>query len=148
LNKIFILKVISKNGNVLKCPTLDTVDSVEILNQVFNLTLAQVSGVATIKSRDRGVGFNFKLKAPIKLNPAKFQNFEFMINGDKFVGQLLINLGQPPKLGDLILITVVKTGYHFEDHQIASWLKLYGVIEGEKKIFSALSWGLLFGLID
>jgi len=89
--------------------------------------------VATIKSNDRGIGFNFKLKAPIKLNPAKFQYFEFVINGDKFTGQLLINLGQPPKLGDLILVTVVKTGFHLEDHQISAWLGLYGTIEGELK---------------
>lgn len=127
------LKVTSKNGVVLKCPTLDTIDSVELLKQVFNLTLSSVFGVATIKSENRGVGFNFKLKKPIKLNPANFQTFEFIIRNDTYQGTLLLNLGSPPKLGDLVLLTVARTGYHFDDHQIYAWLNLYGRVEGELK---------------
>jgi len=129
----FVIKVTSKNGVTLKCPTLDTIDSVELLKQVFNLTLSSVFGVATIKSENRGIGFNFKLKSPIKLDPSKFQEFEFIINNDTYRGTLLLNLGNEPKLGDLILITVAKTGFHFTDQQIYAWLNLYGRVEGELK---------------
>jgi len=70
--------VLTKNGEVLKCPTLDILDSIKILEQVFKITTAHVFGIATIKSQDRGVGFNFKLKEPMKIDIGRLDTLFYL----------------------------------------------------------------------
>jgi len=107
--------------------------------------------VATIKSRDRGIGFNFRLKTALKIDTARLhirlpscfsnfslncnyitrlQTFHFIINNETFSGKLLINVGEPPKLGELVIVQAQRTGFHLTEAQIAKWLTHFGNIEG------------------
>lgn len=113
---------------ILKSPTLNTVDAVEILKQVFNLAVADVIGVATNKSPGRGIGFNFKLKQPFKIIPSKLQEFKFVIGDATFSGRLLTNVGVAPSLGELVQISIVRTGFHLSDEQLRSWLTPFGTL--------------------
>jgi len=129
----YFSKVLTKNGEPLKCPTLDTIDSITILNQVFGISLAQVHGIATIKSADRGIGFNFKLKEAVNIDISTLKNFEFIIDKSVFTGRILLSIGAAPKLGELVLVTVARTGFHLSFDHIRAWLSLFGTIVGELK---------------
>jgi len=113
---------------ILKSPTLNTIDAVEILRQVFGLPKSSVFGVATNKSPGRGIGFNHKLKQPIKIVPSKLLDFTFIIGESTFTGRLLTNVGVAPSLGELIQVSIVRTGFHLTDEQISAWLSAYGTI--------------------
>lgn len=117
----------------MKSPTLNTTDAPEILKQVFGLSLSHVKGVATIKAQNRGIGFNFWLKQAVRFNPARFQEFSFVIEGATFTGRLLLNTGVAPSLGETVQVSVVRTGFHITEEQIASWLSVYGTVEGNLK---------------
>jgi len=103
------------------------------LDQVFKIPLSAVFGIATIKSRDRGIGFNYKLKSAHDIDLAGLQSFEFRIGEDTFKGRILINLGPAPKLGDLVLVSVQRTGFSLSLDQIKKWLRVYGEIGGDLK---------------
>jgi len=60
--------VLTKNGDVLNCPTLQSKDEVLIINQVFNIPITAVFGIAFIQAPDRGIGYNFKFKALKEIN--------------------------------------------------------------------------------
>jgi len=125
---LFLQKVLTKNGVILKSPTLNTIDAVEILKQVFGLTTKVVFGVATNKSPGRGIGFTFKLKQNIKIIPSKLQEFSFIIGESKFTGRLLTNVGIAPSLGELVQVSVVRTNFALTEDQIALWLSAYGQV--------------------
>lgn len=61
----------------------------------------------------------------------RFENFNFELAGDRYKGKIYIPLGPPPILGDLIIITVKRTGLSLTETEINNWLKLFGSIEGE-----------------
>lgn len=103
-------------------------DAVEILKQVFGLALQQVFGVATNKSPGRGIGFHFKLKQPIKIVPSKLQEFAFVIGEARFTGRLNTNVGVAPSLGELVQVSILRTGFQLSEDQLAAWLNAYGVI--------------------
>jgi len=44
-----------------------------------------------------------------------------------------VSLGPPPKLGDLIIVSVQRTGFHLTLDQIRKWLNIFGTICGELK---------------
>jgi len=52
---------------------------------VFGIPEEQLFGIATIK----GSGFNFALKQPQTIDLAKYQEFSFTIEDDKYKGHLL-----------------------------------------------------------
>jgi len=52
---------------------------------------------------------------------------------DHYTGKIFLPLGPPPILGDSIIITVRRTGFGLSDHQICSWLRLFGNIVGQLK---------------
>lgn len=120
--------MLTKNGQILKSPTLNTIDDVEVLKQVFGLTTKSVFGVATNKSPGRGIGFTFKLKVPIKIVPSKLQEFSFIIAEAKYTGRLLTNAGVAPVLGDLVQVSIVRTNFAFSEDQIIAWLSAYGSV--------------------
>lgn len=61
----------------------------------------------------------------------RFENFEFQLAGDKYKGKIYIPLGPPPVLGDLMIITIKRTGLALTETEIYNWLRLFGSIEGE-----------------
>jgi len=42
-------------------------------------------------------------------------------------------VGPPPKLGEPVIVTIKRTGFHLTIDQITKWLELFGTIEGELK---------------
>lgn len=63
-------------------------------------------GIATIKPKDRGIGFNFKFKASEQIDIVKLKEFKFEIGADKYEGQILLSMGTTPKLGELVSVFV------------------------------------------
>jgi len=62
---------VSVNGEKLLTPSIDEIEALELLRQVFSVNKSNVFGVAIIKSKDRGVGFNFKLNNPIEIDVSR-----------------------------------------------------------------------------
>lgn len=123
--------MVSKNGTLLKCPTVRPIDSLIILEQVFHLSLSHIYGIASIKNDTRGMGFNFKFKEKHNIDVFALKDFKFTIGADNFEGRILLSAGPPPKLGDPVLVSVERTGFHLSIQQIRNWLSLFGSIEGE-----------------
>jgi len=42
-----------------------------------------------------------------------------------------LSLGAPPKIGEPVIVSVQRTGFHLSLLQITQWLELFGTIEGE-----------------
>jgi len=94
----------------------------EIFRQVFKLPDLLLYGIATIKSSKRGIGFNYKLKESIEIDLSRYQEFEFKIDENVYKGGIYIPLGPPPALGDNIIVTVKRTGFHLEIPQVKKFL--------------------------
>jgi len=66
---------------------------------VFKISEADVYGLAEFKSKDRGIGFNFKLKKPINIDLGLFEVFQFQIGQNIYTGKIFVPVGPPPELG-------------------------------------------------
>lgn len=85
---------------------------------MFKLPDSLLFGIATIKSSNRGMGFNYKLNAPTEIHLSRYQEFEFKVEDNTYKGSIYIPLGPPPELGDPIIITIKKTGFHLTHDQV------------------------------
>ncbi len=126
-----LTEVTTKNGAKFLNPSLSIEDAKELWVQVSGLSFDIIFGVAIIKTKDRGVGLNFKLKEPVPLDLDKFRSFSFQIGPDTFKGCLFEERGPPPELGESVIVNVNRTGWHLEDHQIIEWLSLFGTLESK-----------------
>jgi len=72
-------------------------------SQVFKIDESSVFGLAEFKSKDRGVGFNFKLHNPVSLNLKEFEIFTFKIENNVYTGKIFVPLGPPPELGIIVI---------------------------------------------
>jgi len=68
-------------------------------SQVFKIGEGSVFGLAEFKSKDRGIGFNFKLHNAVSLNLKDFETFTFKIEENIYKGKIFVPLGPPPELG-------------------------------------------------
>ena len=124
-------EVNTKNSEILLSASFNVLDALAMWEQVFKQKKDLVFGVALIKTKDRGVGVNFKLKKGLSIDLEKFSRFEFIIGSDRYAGRLYSDRGPPPSLGELISVNVSGFMFHLEVEQIAEWISLYGKIEGE-----------------
>jgi len=60
-------------------------------------------------------------------------SFTFEIGRDLFEGRILLSVGPPHKIGDPVIVSVQRTGFHLTLEQISAWLSLYGTIIGDLK---------------
>jgi len=118
-------------------------------SQVFKINESEVFGLAEFKTEKRGVGFNFKLHQPACINLKDFEVFQFKIGDNTYTGKIFVPLGPPPQLGklifkklshsltlhslkslgDSIVVSIKKTGFHLSFNQIKNWLSLFGTLE-------------------
>lgn len=124
-------EVLTKNGETLLSASFNVMDALAMWEDVFKLDQNLVFGVALIKTKDRGIGVNFKLKKEVSMDLEKFMKFEFVINSDKYSGRLFSDRGPPPALGETVTVTVSGFGFHLSVEQIKDWLVLFGNIDGE-----------------
>ena len=122
--------VATKNSENLLSANFDVLDALAMWETVFKMQKDIVFGVALIKTKDRGVGVNFKLKKDMAIDLDQFAKFEFHIGNDHFTGRIFVERGPPPPLGELVTITVSGFGFHLSLDEIGEWLALFGRIEG------------------
>ncbi len=124
-------EVNTKNSAILLSASFNVLDALSMWELVFKQSKDLVFGIALIKTKDRGVGVNFKLKKGLAIDLEKFSKFEFIIGSDRYAGRLYSDRGPPPSLGDLISVNVSGFMFHLELEQIRDWISLYGKVEGE-----------------
>lgn len=60
----------------------------------------------------------------------RYEPFEVTIGKDIYTGKLFVPTGPPPKLGEPVIVTVRRTGFHLSIDNIVLWLRKFGSIEG------------------
>lgn len=124
-------EILQKNGEPLLSSSFNVIDALAMWEQVFKLNQDVVFGVALIKTKDRGIGVNFKLKKDVPLDLEKTAKFDFVIGGDSYSGRLFTERGPPPALGEPVVVKASGFGFHLTAEQISDWLRLFGHIDGE-----------------
>ena len=123
-------EVLTKNGENLLSASFSVTDSLKMWESVFKLGRDLIFGVALIKTKDRGIGVNFKLKKETDLIDLEaLSKFGFNIGTDKYTGRIYIERGPPPSLGELVTVTISRFGFCLELDQIKEWMALFGTIE-------------------
>ncbi len=129
---LICVEISTKNGETLLSANFNVLDALAMWEAVFKMSKDLIFGVALIKTKDRGVGVNFKLKKESSdIDLEDFTRFEFCIGQDKFAGRLFRERGPPPILGEKVTVTASRFGFNIELDQIKEWLLLFGTIEGE-----------------
>ncbi len=122
-------EVNTKNGEKFLSAGFNVLDALVMWTQVFKYPQDLVFGIALIKTKDRGVGVNFKLKSGVSLDLMKFAKFEFTIAPDVYAGRIFTERGPPPALGELVTVSATGFGFHLSVEDIEKWLQLFGKVE-------------------
>ena len=124
-------EVRTKNGVTLLSSAFNVLDALAMWETVFNQARDLIFGVALIKTKDRGVGVNFKLKSNISMDLDKYGTFNFSIGSDSYAGRIFTERGPPPSLGEKITIKASGFGFNISLEEIIEWLALFGSVEGQ-----------------